>query len=597
MNPLKYKRNCILFIFMTYVLGAAVCFSQIVETVDVNETLFSVEPNSKNMVIISKSDIEELKIENMGDLFSFYTAVNVSKRSGSDSSFDIGMRGSNFEEVLVLVNGVRVNNPQTGHFNSDFPFSVKDIERVEIIRGGSSTIYGPGAFAGVINIVLRNDTDFKVTSLLGQNKFFSTSVGVGKKLGDFWLRISADREISDGYYKNREFSHWKFSASAGYEKEKSHLDLDSGYVKKDFGADGFYAPYPSFEKINSFFSRIQFEQKFYPFSLMLSYAYDSHGDNFTLDRNRPQFFQNESDTRTHHGAVHLSFTDKTGKWNGGAGVEYNSEKMESLNMGNRERQTGALFANVEYGFFPGWGLDLGVRETFLEFGKSNTTWYMGLFHRINGELVIRGGYGKSFRLPSFTELYYNSPGNIGNAMLMPETSRNLELSLTWTKNTYITDISIFYRNQNNLLDWVKFSTDPGESWQSVNIEKNDLLGFEWTQQLRLNRTLLIMGIEKIVSVNEQAGFTSKYGLRFPDFSIKTNIVQRIGREMNLALNYMYKRLYRTEEKGHFVNATISVPIGRVEISLRAENLLNTIIEEIPGVKIPGRWIYMGFTYR
>lgn len=141
-------------LFLT--LPALTTADGIVETVDVEGRIFSNElMESKNMVIITSADLERLKIKDMADLFSFFTAVNVSRRGASETSFDLTMRGGNFEQVLVVVNGIPLNNPQTGHFNGDFPFSVGDVDRVEILRGGSSTAYGAGAFAGMINVILK----------------------------------------------------------------------------------------------------------------------------------------------------------------------------------------------------------------------------------------------------------------------------------------------------------------------------------------------------------------------------------------------------------------------------------------------------------
>lgn len=85
-------------------------------------------------------------------------------------------------QMVETVNGVSFQNPQTGHFNGDLPFSIQDIEKVEIIRGGSSTRYGAGAFAGVVNIILKRDSGFRFKAVTGDNRFFAAGLEAGKRL-------------------------------------------------------------------------------------------------------------------------------------------------------------------------------------------------------------------------------------------------------------------------------------------------------------------------------------------------------------------------------------------------------------------------------
>lgn len=591
----KYTFILALLIMMTWSAAA----TEIVETVEVKGQLFSDELNSKNMVIISDHDLEQLKIKDITGLFSFFTALNVSKRGPGESSFDIAMRGGNFEQVLVMVNGIPMNNPQTGHFNGDFPFSVHDIQRVEIIRGGTSTTYGSGAFAGVVHFVLKKDTGFKFNVTTGEKKYFSASVQGGKQFKHLALRFSVDRNTSSGFYEGREFEQTRFTAGASYKRKNTTLDLFAGYLNKDFGAQGFYAPFPSFEKIKSYFYQAQWTQTFKHFDYSLVYAYNKHDDDFTLDRYRPSFYHNQSDTTLNHLRLFARYRGK--KMTASAGAEYKKETMDSTSMGERNRSRGALFLNINYLWSKNSGFDAGIRRNF-EPGQgsnftSNFTFYTGLYHRIAKDMTLRAGYGKSTRLPSFTELYYNSPSNKGSEQLKPEISHNYEISLSYLKGKYNLDVSLFYRDQQNVIDWMKINgTGP---WFAANIEKNDIVGAEITQALTLDRTRLTLGIERLTVVNNRLdnNVQSKYGLRFPDVSVKFNIMQSIGKHLKAAINYNYKRIYKADQQGHFLNLVVSYSLGRAEISLRADNIFEDIIEEIPGLKVPGRWVYVTLSYR
>lgn len=571
-----------------------VIFPQIVETVEVEGRIFSNESHSKNMVFISARDLEELKIKDMADLFSYFTAVNISKRGPAESSFDITMRGSNFEQVLVLVNGVPLNNPQTGHFNGDFPFSVGDVGRVEILRGGSSTTYGGGAFAGVINIILKKTVDFHFSAAGGENKFASASLRGGKQFKNLRVNFSLNRANSAGFHKGREFDQLKLTAGSSYKRKNTEMDFFTGYLEKDFGARGFYAPLPSGEEIKSYFYRFHWRQSYKRFNYSLTYSYNRHEDYFILDRQRPDYFQSESDTSLRY--LNVTAAYKGERLSAAVGMDVKRESMDSSTMGFRKRNRGAVFLNLNYLWLKSGGIDVGIRRNMLPegYGDDNFTFYSGIFFRMGGGGIFRAGYGKSFRLGSFTELYYRSPANIGNGELEPEVSHNFETSFSLLRERYQFDISLFYRNQENLIDWVRY---PGESvWRAENIDKNDIVGIELTQRFVMGRTTISLGIERLTAVNKQIGFESKYGFRFPDFSVKMNVVQPVVGRVRLAVNYMYKRIYKTSEKGHFMNVVLSVPVGKVELSLRVDNVFNTKIEEIPGLRVPGRWIYLGISY-
>lgn len=584
----------IMTVMILIILAAAgtLCLPEIVETVDVEGRIFSNEANSKNIVIISAADLERLAITDMADLFSFFTTLNVNRRGAGDTSFDITMRGSNFEQVLLLVNGSPVNNPQTGHFNSDFPFSLEDIRRVEVIRGGTSTTYGAGAFAGVVNIILEDKNSFRFSTAVGGRKFFSTSVQAGKKWNHLSLRFSAKRDNSAGFYEGREFDNLKFSGSAHYDRGSSRLDLFAGFLEKDFGAKDFYAPFPSIETIKSFFYQLRWRKSTGRFDFSFSYTHNAHDDRFTLDRYRPAFFYNESRTTQRH--LNLSAIYKKGRLNAELGIDFKREAMDSSSMGEHLRNRGAFFLDINFIVDPYTGVDTGIRQTYITGGTAAFTFYTGIYRFLGDGMVLRAGYGKSFRLPSFTELYYNSPSNIGDSNLEPESGYNLETSFSLLKKNYQLDLSFFFRDQRNLIDWIKYgSTAP---WRAANIESSNILGIELTQRLTVRRTMITLGVERLYATGASEGVVSKYGLRFPDISIKANLSQPIGKRLRIAANYKFKRIYNTDQEGHFLDMALTVPLRRFTVSLKSDNVFNTIIEEIPGLRIPGRWFYLMIGY-
>ncbi len=283
--------------FITLILFSTFCYGdKIVEKLKITGYVFSDIPMSKNMEIVTKKNIRELNINSFTELFSLLTSVNVSRRGAGDTSFDFTLRGSNFEQVLILINGIPFNNPQTGHFNGDFPFSIKDIERVEILKGGSSAIYGGGAFAGIVNIILSSRENLNLSLTGGEHNYFSAHISGGKKFRNFTWRISAHKSNTAGFHEGREYDLMNLFTNAFYAKGSSNINFSAGYLFKDFGAKGFYAPFPSKENIKSAIFQLQAKQKINKIDYILKLSYEAHSDDFILDRKRPDFYFNQSDT-------------------------------------------------------------------------------------------------------------------------------------------------------------------------------------------------------------------------------------------------------------------------------------------------------------
>ncbi|MCK4836344.1 MAG: TonB-dependent receptor [Candidatus Aminicenantes bacterium] len=589
--------SCFKRLVLIILLTSTFLLPEIVEKVEVKERIFSHEFNSKDMIIISDKDLKLLKIKNFTDLYSFITVLNVHRRGQSDSTFDLSMRGSNFEQVLMLVNGIPMNNPQTGHFNSGLAFTVQDIERIEIIRGGSSTTYGAGAFAGVVNIILKRKSEFHFTVSGGKNDFFSSILSVGKVFKNFNVRLSWQRNNSSGFYPGQEFDLYRLSLAASFTGKETEIGFFTGYLNNDFGAAGFYADYPSLEEMGSFFSQFLLRKIFKRITCSFTVSYNTLDDFFTLDRYEPDFFQNQSLSKQIY--LNFSFSYKLKRIKATGGLEFKNESMESSSMGYHRRNRWTIYLNTNYLLKKG-GIDAGIRSNHISDENSNLTFYAGIYHHIASGLIFKAGCGKSFRIPSFTELYYESPANIGNPELKPEVSFNFETSLSLLTHQQSITLALFYRNQKNVIDWIKLLDNEIDMdtipWEARNIEKNDVTGFEINYRLNLKRAMVIAGVEKLFVINRNSGFQSKYGLRFPDLCIKTSMSYKPASFFGITAQYLYKRIYQTIERGHFLNLIFGLYFKNVEISLGVDNVFKTIIEEIPGLKTPGRWIYFSIVY-
>ncbi len=580
-------------IFFLFLFGA---FSNIYETIEVIGKIFTSKLQSKNVVIITEREIELLKSDSISEILSNFATLNISRKGGSGEIYDISMRGGNFEQVLVLINGAPYNNSQTGHFNSDFPFQVRDIKRIEVIKGGSSTTYGSGAYSGIINIILKNKSGLSLSLTGGEKNFNSTSVNLGKTFENVKLKFGINKKKSDGFYSGREFDILNITGGVSYSANDIEIEAFTGYKKNDFGANGFYAPFESLEEIESVFAQFKVKKKIGNNFLFFNYSFNTHNDYFVLDRNNIDYFKNESRTNQHH--ISLIGDYKINKLLMSGGLDFKQESMDSLSMGLHNRKSGSVFLNLNLPFSKS-GFDTGVRATVFNKNKTSVIVYSGLYYNFSDYFKLKLNGGKSFRMPSFTELYYNSPSNSGNINLKNETNYSYEIAFSYLKNKHALDLNFFYRNQNNSIDWVKYKDASGDYspiWKAVNIKENDIYGVEFIHNVAITNVLFNYGIEKIYSTNSSFDFLSKYGLRYPDLILKLNFSFPITKKLRVIANYNFKTINDTNIKGHFLDFKLNFDISQFKITFKVNNVLDTIIEEIPGVKIPGRWAYIQFSY-
>jgi len=572
-------------------LLSLVSFSEVVEKLTIEGSIRTEDMLSKKMIIIGSEEIKRLGIINISDLFKIISSVDVNRRGPGKSSFDLTMRGSNFEQILLMVNGIPVNNGQTGHFNTDLTFAIGDIDRIEVSQGANSVFHGSNGFAGIINIVLKERSGFQVEITGGENSLSQFSLSAGNKYKKLSFGFSAEDSSSTGYYEGQEFDNLNLRTFISFNAGKIGGKLNFGYLKKAFGAKDFYAPYPSFESIES--GNLHFNMQMKGKMLhRISFSHTIHKDSFVLDRYNNEFFNSESTTNHTYLKVHNTLRSGNLLFSGGADIEIIN--MDSSTMGYRNQsRSGIYFAGGLNR--SGWGLDLGARINYSSEHKPCLTYYTGVYRIFNGRDTLRFNIGKAVRYPSFTEMFYNSPANKGDIDLQPESSINYEISFLRNFKNFNTSISGFYRKQDNMIDWIRSFDE--SAWRAVNIENNDISGYELALEFMIDDAKFKAILEKIFVIGYQQNFISKYGFRFPEFKLNFIYIQNLTEKLNFSAKYIYKRIYETGEIATLLDINLNWQVKGLSFSIHADNLLNSVIEEIPGVKIPGRWLWLSLKYQ
>ncbi|MDO9153018.1 MAG: TonB-dependent receptor plug domain-containing protein, partial [Paludibacter sp.] len=196
------------------------------------------------VTVVSRNDIKKQSLQSIDDLLENIAGIDIRNRGVNGTQADISMRGGSFDQVLVLLNGVNITDPQTGHYNLDIPVDLADVVRVEVLQGSSARFYGPNAFSGAINIVTEKKTKRELTVHYTEGSFNTYTQSATGAIGNEKMQsfASISHKSSDGYRENTDFKIYNaFSQSVLRTANFGKFDLQSAYQQKSYGANGFYS--------------------------------------------------------------------------------------------------------------------------------------------------------------------------------------------------------------------------------------------------------------------------------------------------------------------------------------------------------------------
>ena len=114
-----------------------------------------IRETGRNISVLTKDDIKNIPANSLDELLRFVPGIEVQQRGPQGAQSDLIIRGGTFQQVLVVIDGMRANEPLTGHFNSYIPIHPEEIERIEVIKGAAAAIFGPDAVGGVIHVITK----------------------------------------------------------------------------------------------------------------------------------------------------------------------------------------------------------------------------------------------------------------------------------------------------------------------------------------------------------------------------------------------------------------------------------------------------------
>jgi iron complex outermembrane recepter protein len=534
---------------------------------------------------------QALTLNSLTDLLKLDPSLDLQERAPNGIQTDLSIRGSGFGQTLVLLNGMRLNDPQTGHANMDIPVPLEDVERVEVMRGSGSTLYGSDAIGGVINIITAPPpfTEFRLRTALGNDGMNQERISagiVGKKLSE---ELSASRDFSTGFQPDRDYRNLQLISTTRLATDLGNGSLNLAYMDHPFGADQFYGNYPSWEDTKTWFAGV--EQALGE-KTKISFAFRRHSDLFVLFRYQPQIYTNHHSDESFNAAVRRreELSTSTTIYYGLEGLH---ESIVSTNLGEHSRNRIAAYGAVDFRALKRFSLTLSAREEmYRNFSAAFTPTIAGGYW-INPQWKLRASVSRAFRIPSYTELYYSDPGNLGNPNLRPESAWSFETGADWVPSSKLRgDLTLFERRERNGIDYYRLL--PTTLYQAFNIDNLNFKGWEaalhWTPTAIHTfdfRYTQLTGAEDTVPI----GFT-KYTFNYPAKSGVFN--WQIHPNGNFLLRTRVGVLERRSQSPYALwEIYAGLPRHKIHPFVQMTNVANTGYQEIQGVAMPGRTILGG----
>ncbi|BDU75937.1 TonB-dependent receptor plug domain-containing protein [Mesoterricola sediminis] len=555
---------------------------------------------NREVLVLDAETIRAMPVRTLADALALAATVDLQSRVPGGLFGDLRMRGTSFAGVLVCVDGVRWNDPQTAHFNLEIPVPLELVERIEVMTGSQCTFFGADAVGGVVNIITRRP-DGRASARVEGGSFGShaASALVEGRQGPWRGRAWAGYGHSDGFAPDRDGSLVQAGLEAERELPQGRARALYAYQDSRFGAQGFYGAYPSWESTAShalLLSAVLDQGGFAEHATRVDAAWRRHDDNFVLYRDRPALYQNLHRDDTWQVKA-VSVLHRGGGATFTAALEAGRDTLASARLGHHQVDRGA--AGLE------WLQDLGAGLTFQAGlrGDHSSAWggvltpTAGLAWNATRDLKLRAAWGKAFRAPSFTELYYASPAQVGNQDLRPERAESVEAGADWYGPGGTTlGLTLFHRRDRAQIDWVRATA--AEPWRADNIGTVTVRGLSASAAARPWPWLrCTAGMTLLDESLPPASYASRYAPDWVRLQASLTADADLGSATRLALAWVHKRPGQGGPQPSLLALRLTRRLGPLEVQLRAENLLDRRVQEIPGVDVPGRAAYLALAWR
>ena len=558
----------------------------------------TVAQQSRSVTILTAEEIEESGATTLIDVLSDVAGIELRSRGAQDVQSDIYIRGGGFDQVLLLVDGIKVDNPQTGHHTLNALIPIEMIARVEILKGAAGRVYGQNAFSGAINIVTKKPSaeDLKLTLSGGSFDYQKAALYATDQRKLSSHTFYAETISSDGYRYNTDYNNQNYLWKSSWETNLEPIELLASFNNRRFGANGFYANPENtdqYEATQSSLLGLSTSIQRSPSLQIQPKIYWKRGqDEYIFIRSNPSVYRNLHITNKFGVEVNTTWEHKLGTT--GIGFELARVSIQSNNLGEHAR-------TLVHGYFEHrfgnnrWDITPGLSVS--HYSDQDTFFYPGIDFGFqisaNSRLFFNSGY--TYRIPTYTDLYYSDSSTLGNEFLLPETALSTELGFLHRQKNWRLLLTLFQRDAKNYIDYVVLAGN--ERWQATNIDQILSQGGELDFVVNISRNKFAMGYAYLKDdVDGVSTKLSRYTINSRKHHFSTRWTLKWSSSVTSSVSYRYAE----RDSGYnynVVDVNIAFVKDRIRLSLSAHNILNAEYTEQNLVPMPKAHALLSLNYQ
>ena len=548
--------------------------------------------NARSIQVITKENIQQAGVTTVADLLQQVAGIDIRRRGIAGTQADLYIRGGSFDQTLLLIDGIKLDDAQTGHHTLNLALPLEVIERIEIIKGPAARVFGQNAFTGAINIVTKSslDTTGVVNAQAGSYGQTNVELTMGSSKENSNLLAHYSFNTAQGYRYNTDFENQNIFLKGQFNQQAIPIDFIASFSERKFGANGFYA-LPTYAdqyeetqgSLVAFSSRINkgnwlFKPRLY---------WRRGQDEYIFVRNNPAIYRNLHITHKVGFALDASNTSPLGQ--SGLGIDVAYVSIASNNLGDRSRFMTTIFAEHRF-LLINDQLDITPGAALTNYTDFGTQFFPGvdIGFAVNEQLRLYGNAGYTYRIPTFTDLYYSDPTTLGNENLKPEEALTEEIGMRLNVNNWKFAAAAFLRQAENLIDYIR-PTEEGR-FEATNIRKVNTHGIELevkkqfklgNQPQRLQMGYVYLNDDvKAIDIN-----ASRYTINSLRHHFTFNYSSAITK--NLRGNIAFKHAQRPlQESYQVLDLNVQWQLNDLRISFSANNILNEVYSESNLVPMP-----------
>lgn len=604
----------------------------------------TVSQAARIVTVLDCEAIAAAPVQSINDLLKYAAGVDVRQRGDMGVQTDISIRGGTFDQITILLNGINICDPQTGHNATDFPVELSEIERIEVLEGPAGRVYGTSSLVGAINIVTRTakDSGAEVFADGGSYGYFKGGAIVSHVKNGLSNQVSGSYSRSDGFSRskagnlNADFKYARLFYQGRYENDQVDVRWHAGFTNKDYGANTFYSTLSDeqFEHVRKYYTAVQAETKGDVYHFKPSVYWNRSDDRFEFYRGMPEkspFNYHQTDVY----GVNLNNYIQTFLGKTAFGAEFRNEGVRSTSLGE------PLNSPVKV---PGTDADftLGLNRTNLSFhlehnivlrrftlsagviavkntgNEMNFRFYPGVdaSYQFARDWKVYASYNTSLRMPTFTELYYSVGGHKADKYLKPEEMQAVEVGVKYLRPGIRGTLSLYRYHGTDMIDWIKdISQGDDAPWQSVNHAVINTMGAEASVLVDIRelmqRDAFVRSVNVSYSYIDQDKETtpnlqSKYALEYLRHKFVAQANFRIWKLLEMNVSYRWQDRMGNYQKGNsmvpyepysLVDARFTWNASQYKIYVEGNNLLNKTYYDHGNIPQPGIWVRAGASYR